>query len=138
MLGGKLREGGAGCFVQLLRHPHFSSQYGLDGKHIVALLCAHILRHMFPGCLVSLRGDLGWPARSPNLSICDFFLLGYLKEKVFRSRPHTLQQLREQTIEEVNATLHRMCERAVGNFRIRLQQCVAADGRYLADIIFRT
>ena len=46
MLGGKLREGGAGGFVQLLRHPHFSSQYGLDGKHIVALLCAHILRHI--------------------------------------------------------------------------------------------
>lgn len=33
-----------------------------------------VLRQMFPGWLVSLRGDIGWPARSPDLSMCDFFL----------------------------------------------------------------
>jgi len=32
-----------------------------------------ILREMFPGCLISLRGDIGWPARSPDLTPCDFF-----------------------------------------------------------------
>ncbi|XP_046663111.1 uncharacterized protein LOC124356010 [Homalodisca vitripennis] len=41
------------------------------------------LRQMFPARLVSLRGDLRWPARSPDLCICDFFLWGYLKDKVF-------------------------------------------------------
>jgi hypothetical protein len=33
-----------------------------------------VLQQMFPGRLVSLRGDIGWPARSPDLSMCDFFL----------------------------------------------------------------
>jgi len=33
-----------------------------------------VLREMFPGRLISLRGDVGWPARSPDLSPCDFFL----------------------------------------------------------------
>jgi hypothetical protein len=42
---------------------------------------------MFPGHLISLRGDMGWPARSPDLSPCDFFLWGYPKEKVFKHRP---------------------------------------------------
>jgi hypothetical protein len=32
------------------------------------------------------------------LSICDFFLWGYLKEQVFKHRPHTLPQLRERII----------------------------------------
>ena len=32
-----------------------------------------ILREMFPGHLISLRGDIGWPARSPDLTPCDFF-----------------------------------------------------------------
>ena len=103
-----------------------------------ARISLNILRHMFPGRLVSLRGDLGWPARSPDLSICDFFLWGHLKERVFKSRPNTLPQLRERIIEEVNAIPRDMCERAVRNFRERLQQCVAANGRHLADIIFRT
>jgi hypothetical protein len=26
--------------------------------------------------LISLRGDNGWPARSPDLTLCDFFSLG--------------------------------------------------------------
>jgi hypothetical protein len=101
--------------------------------------------------LVSLRDDVGWPARSPNLSICDFFLWGYLKEKVFKHRPHTLPELKvfkhrphtlpdltERIIEEVNAIPCEMCERAVRSFRDRLQQCVAANGRQLEDIIFKS
>ncbi|XP_039295229.1 uncharacterized protein LOC120353885 [Nilaparvata lugens] len=39
-----------------------------------ARISLDVLREMFPGRLVSLRGDVGWPARSPDLSICDFFL----------------------------------------------------------------
>lgn len=31
-----------------------------------------VMRQMFPGRLVSLRGDIGWPARSPDSSMCDF------------------------------------------------------------------
>jgi hypothetical protein len=32
-----------------------------------------ILREMFPGHVVSLRGDIEWPLLSPDLSSCDFF-----------------------------------------------------------------
>ena len=103
-----------------------------------ARMSLNVLRRMFPGRLVSLRGDLQWPARSPDLSICDFFLWGHLKERVFRSRPQTLPQLRERIIAEVMAIPRHMCERAVGNFRERLQQCVAANGHHLPDIIFKT
>ena len=33
-----------------------------------------ILRVAFPGCLISRFGDLQWPARSPDLTVPDFFL----------------------------------------------------------------
>jgi len=42
-------------------------------------------------------------ARSPNLSICDFSLWGYLKEKVFKHQPHTLEELKERIREEIDA-----------------------------------
>lgn len=57
-----------------------------------------VLRQMFPGRLVSLMGDLGWPARSPDLSMCDFFFWGYLKDKVFRHRPYTIEDLNEKNL----------------------------------------
>ncbi|XP_014473878.1 PREDICTED: uncharacterized protein LOC106744010 [Dinoponera quadriceps] len=86
---------------------------------------------------VNLRGDLGWPARSPDLSICDFFLWGYLKEKVFKHRPHTLQELKRRIIEEVNAIPIQMCQNAARSFQNRLHQCIATGGRHLADIVFK-
>jgi hypothetical protein len=42
-----------------------------------------ILREIFPGHVVSLRGDIGWPQSSPDLTSCDFFLWGYLKAQVY-------------------------------------------------------
>jgi hypothetical protein len=54
-----------------------------------------ILREMFPGHLILLRGDIGWPARSPDLTPCDFFLWGYLKAKVCACCPGTIELLKE-------------------------------------------
>ena len=41
-----------------------------------------VLRQHFPGRLISLRGDLQWPAQSPDLAPCDYFFMGYLKSLV--------------------------------------------------------
>lgn len=94
-------------------------------------------RRMFPSHLVILRGDVRWLA-SPDLSICNFFLLGHLKEKVFKHYPQTIPELREWIIQEVNIVTHNMFEWAVQNFRKCLQQCVAANSCHLKDIIFKT
>lgn len=54
----------------------------------------NLLREHFPGRLISLQGDFQWPARSPDLAPCDFFLWGYLKSLVYTERPKTLAQLK--------------------------------------------
>jgi hypothetical protein len=64
-----------------------------------------VLREMFPGRLISLRGDVGWLARSPDLSPCGFFLWGYLKEKVFKHHPRSFEDLKERIRHEINAIL---------------------------------
>ena len=51
----------------------------------------------------SLRGDISWPARSPDLTPCDFFLWGKLKAKVYAHRPGTTEQLKEAIRQEVAA-----------------------------------
>ena len=44
--------------------------------------------------LLSLGGDVQWPAQSPNLDICDFFLWGFLKSWVYKNRPSTTEELK--------------------------------------------
>ena len=44
--------------------------------------------------------DLEWPARSPDLTPCDF-LLDFLKSHVYVNRPRTLQDLKTNIQEEI-------------------------------------
>jgi hypothetical protein len=57
------------------------------------------LRGHFPGRVISKRGDWPWPPRSPDLTVCDFFLCGYLKHRICNvphdEQPNNLRQLRE-------------------------------------------
>jgi hypothetical protein len=46
------------------------------------------LRQLFPGRLISQYGDL-WPPQSA------FFLWGYLKDRVYHTKPSTLQELKD-------------------------------------------
>jgi len=52
-----------------------------------------VLRERFPQHVISRGGDVPWPARSPDLSACDYFLWGYLKSGVFISEPRTIAEL---------------------------------------------
>jgi len=97
-----------------------------------------ILREMFPRRLISLRGDIGWTARSPDLIPCDFFLWGYLKAEVYKHRPQTLKALKDAIREEGAAIPPEMTNIVMENFRERLRQCIANNGRHLSDVIFKT
>ncbi|KAJ4427421.1 hypothetical protein ANN_25043 [Periplaneta americana] len=42
-----------------------------------------------------------WPPRSPDLTTPDFFLWGYLKDKVYATRPQTLDDLKHNITQEI-------------------------------------
>jgi hypothetical protein len=95
-----------------------------------------IVREMFPGHVVSLRGDIGWPPRSPDLIPVRFFLWSYLKAQVYQHRPQTLEALKEAITQEVAAIPPEMTRRVMENYWERLNQCIDIEGRHLSDIIF--
>jgi hypothetical protein len=97
-----------------------------------------VSREMFPGKLIPLRGDVGWPAHSPDLAPCDFFLWGYLKSKVNTHRPENLQALNDAIRREIAAIPPAMTERVMRAFRNHLEECIANDDHHLGDIIFET
>jgi hypothetical protein len=67
-----------------------------------------VLREMFPQHVISRVGDVPWPARSPDLSACDSFLLRYLKSRVFISKPRTIAELKQSVKEEIAAIPEQM------------------------------
>ena len=79
-----------------------------------------------------------WPARSPDLSPYDVFLWGYLKEKVFKYRPRSLEGFKERTQQEIDSIPPELTRRVMKSFRERLQQCVANDSCLMSDLIFKT
>jgi len=87
--------------------------------------------------LISLRGDNGWPARSPDLTPCGFFLWRYLKAKFYARRPGTIEQLKEAIRQEIAAIPPAMTRKVMDNFRELLQNCVINNGRHLSDVIFK-
>jgi hypothetical protein len=65
---------------------------------------------------MSRYGDITWPARSPYLSACDFFLWGYLKSQVFKApAPHTVQELKQRIQQEVKLIPVEMLQRVMGD-----------------------
>ncbi|GFU31317.1 DUF4817 domain-containing protein [Trichonephila clavipes] len=64
-----------------------------------------ILRATFPECLNSLRGNINWPACSPDLSPPDYCLWAYLESLVYKDRSKTLEDLRNHIQAEIDNIL---------------------------------
>ncbi|CAI9536326.1 unnamed protein product [Staurois parvus] len=62
------------------------------------------LKEHFPGRWLGRRGPHEWPATSPDLTPCDFFLWGLLKEQVYSTKPKTLEELEGRLREVICAT----------------------------------
>jgi len=79
-------------------------------------------------------GDIAWLARSPDLTVPDFFLWGFLKDRVFRRRIMTIQELKQAIVDEVAAIDEDLLSHVYGNFQTRLQQCIDVNGGHLPDV----
>jgi hypothetical protein len=75
---------------------------------LIARQSMNTLRTVSEQRIFSPYGDISWPARSADLSACDFFLWGYFKSKGFQTRPADLHNLKHRIYEEINAILPAM------------------------------
>ncbi|PSN52143.1 hypothetical protein C0J52_06461 [Blattella germanica] len=116
-------------------HNLWFQQYGAT-VHTANISMA-TLRGLFPGRVISRRGDVEWSPRSPDLNVCDFFLWGYLKSKVYENRPRTAADLKQNIRNEVAAIPGVLLQRVMRNFRERLQECVDNNGQHLKDTLFK-
>lgn len=114
---------------QISRRGFTFQQDGAPAHYAVAV--RHWLDEKMHGHWIGRRGPHEWPPRSPDLTPCDFYLWGRLKDIVYRQRSATLNELREHIrtacAELSNDEIARACQ-AVPD---RMRACVAAEGRHV-------
>ena len=83
----------------------------------------------FEGRVVSRRAIRGhdWPARSPDLNPCDFYLWGYLKSVVYTPKPRNIAELEAAIRSEIAALDPAICMKAILDVKKRAAKCLAAN-----------
>ena len=103
-----------------------------------AKIAMNVLRPLFSGHLISRYGDIAWTARSPDLSVCDFYLWSHLKS-VVNSAPslHTTHELKLRIREEISRIPVDVLCRAMSSVHDWLAECEQRNGGRLEDVILR-
>ena len=76
-------------------------------------------------------GGMDWPPYSPDLNPCDFFLWGYLKDRVYRGNPQTIDALKEAITSEIQAIEPSTLHNVIQGFESRLHAVIELDGAHI-------
>lgn len=91
-----------------------------------------LLRKTFGESRVISRGFTNnWPSRSPDLNPCDYFLWGYLKNRVFRNNPQTIHALKQAISHEITNLSAELLGRSIENLYDRLIYVIGQEGKHI-------
>lgn len=93
------------------------------------------LNDTFPNSWIGRGGTINWPARSPDLTPCDFFLWGHLKNVVNRKRYENIEQLKAVISNECRKINARQLHNVRHGFYNRLGYCLAQNGGLFEHLI---
>jgi hypothetical protein len=63
----------------------------------------NFLRNISELCIISCYGEISWPARLSDLSVCVLFLLGFVESDVVRNTCGRKHNLKQEISEEINS-----------------------------------
>lgn len=116
-------------FMQDGARPH-TANVVLDFLH--ERLGLNVMSNRFPE---RYEGGRMWPPHSPDINPCDFFLWGFLKEKVYHRKPENAVQLRAIVVDLCRAISEDLCRRVITNARARFQEVVRQNGGHIEHVI---
>ena len=93
-------------------------------------------QYRFGGRSIGQYLDQHWPARSPDLTVCDFFLWGYMKDEVFkRGRLPDRNALKDAVVDVLNGLDKHTCARACHSVVKRMQVLRMRNGRHIEQTL---
>src|SRR5215467_11024129 len=93
-----------------------------------ANLVKRYLNKKFRNKWIGRDGPVNWPPRSPDLSPLDFFLWGYVKDKVMLHPPTTREDMKERIRDACATVTPEMLTNVRNNVLIRAQKCLEVNG----------
>ncbi|KAI6661982.1 hypothetical protein LOD99_9652 [Oopsacas minuta] len=94
------------------------------------------LKQHFKKRIVSRRCQIEWAPYSPDLNPPDFYLWGYLKNKVYEEKPRDLNQLKEKIKDEISVIEGPVLKAVKQNFTLKIKKMYRGERRaYGAHLI---
>ena len=95
-----------------------------------------LFREKFSGWVFSRNGDYKWTPIPCDLTPLDFFLWGYVKDKVYSDAAQSIQELKDKISAVIDEIEPRMCENVITLFIKRAWSCKRSCEGHLNDIVF--
>ena len=89
------------------------------------------LKEQFDSRLISRKTAIEWPARSPDMNPCDFYLWGKLKSSVYQNNPKTLEELKVNIETETKKISQIEINNVIDNFCKRIDKCFEKHGAHI-------
>ena len=93
-----------------------------------ARIVREFLNNMYLQRWIGRAGPVSWPARAPAMTSLDFFLWGFIKDKVYKEPPTTREDMKNWIREACVAIPRHILLKPVDNFQTRMNLCLEANG----------
>ncbi|GBM41323.1 hypothetical protein AVEN_241483-1 [Araneus ventricosus] len=104
-----------------------------DGAHphIYRRVKQWLRQHFTDARMISYNFPTAWPPRSPDITPCDFWLWGFLKDNIYRKRPASLPDLKDSIRGHVLNIQADSLRSAVETMILRLEHIVEHEVRHI-------
>ncbi len=94
-----------------------------------------LLKKYFGEKIISIKSEDIWPPYSPDLNPCDYFLWGFLKDKVFSEKINNCNDLKEKIKKICSEITEEICIKVINNLNYRLHYCIMKNGKHFANVM---
>lgn len=99
-------------------------------------IVAAYLNQIFPNKWIGTYGPIRWPARSPDLTPLDYFLWGYLKDRVYQTPPADLEDLKNRIRNECGALNAELLKSVTSRELLhRAECCIESNGQHFEHFL---
>lgn len=112
-----------------LQHGYFQQD---NARPHVARTTMEFLRQFYDERLISQDR---YPPRSCDLTVLDYFLFPLLKNTIFKTPVHTLEDLQQRIVEECNKITPNLLQKVFDNMKRRVALCIEEEGRHFQHLL---
>lgn len=100
-----------------------------------SLMARNWLNQHLPGRWIGRRGPIEWAARSPDLTPLDFYLWGFVKQKVYQKHHKDLNQLKISITNVIDSIPKDVTKRVFSNISKRLNLVIEKKGAHIEQYL---